>query len=216
MNKKYNNWTKKEWELFKELDEPIKIQNYLDRLEYDSKLESRSPRWVIMENCANCFEGALFAAAALRFIGYRPLIVDLRAINDDDHILAVYQVNKFWGAIGKSNFTTLRYREPVYRTLRELAMSFFDFYFNTLGEKTLREYSVPLDLTRFDKINWMQTDEDLENIGDTLDRIRHYKLITPDIEQKLHKVSASLLEAGLLGSNPSGLYKPNKKIALQK
>ncbi len=205
-------WTKNELKFFKKLDAPIKIQNFLDELDYDSKLDSRSPRWVIQEQCANCFEGALFAAAAIRFLGFKPLILDLRAVNDDDHVLAIYKYNNHWGAIAKSNFTTIRYREPVYRTLRELAMSYFDFYFNTLGEKTLREYSIPFDLTKFDVNNWMQTDNDLEYIGDALDKTRHFRLLSPAMERSLQKVSPTLLKVGLFGSNPAGLFEPKGDI----
>ena len=201
-------WTKKELNIFSKLNVPIKIQNYLDNIPYDSKTDTRSPRWVILERTAHCFEGALFAAAALRFLGYHPLIVDLRAVNDDDHVIAVYKKNNNWGAIAKSNFTTLRFREPVYRSLRELAMSYFDFYFNTLGEKTLREYSKPVDLSRFDSKYWMTNEEDLEYIGDYLDSVTHYRLIEPSAEKELSIVSSKLLQAGLLGSNPDGLFKP--------
>jgi hypothetical protein len=204
-------WTKKETTLFKKLDTPRRIQDHLDRLVYDPDPASRSPRFVIRERKAHCFSGALFAACALRFLGHRPLLVDLRAVNDDDHVIAVYKRNDRWGALAKSNFTTLRFREPVYRSVRELAMSYFDLYFNTLGEKTLREYSAPFDLARFDAGDWMRTDGDLEHIGDALDDSRHYPLIDKGMAKRLEMVDKGLLEAGLMGSNAAGLYKPKKK-----
>ncbi|MBN2420426.1 MAG: hypothetical protein JXL81_13640 [Deltaproteobacteria bacterium] len=116
---------------------PYSIQEFLDEIDYNPDYASRSPRWVIRKRSAHCFEGALFAAAALEFIGYIPLIVDMKAYNDDDHVIAVFRENGHWGAVAKSNFTSLRYREPVYRSLREMIMTYFDFFFNTKGEKSL-------------------------------------------------------------------------------
>ena len=140
-------WTEEEIKFLKTLNKPDKIQGFLDSIDYNPNYECRSPRWVIKKRSAHCFEGALLAAAALNFIGYKPLIVDMKAYNDDDHVIAVFKENGHWGAVAKSNFTTLRYREPVYRSLRELAMSYFDFYFNIAGDKSLRSYSVPFDLS---------------------------------------------------------------------
>ncbi len=123
-------WTKKELKTLRALKTPQDIQRYLDSLAYNHHDECRSPRYVMRNRRAHCFDGALFAAAALRVQGHPPLLVDLRAVNDDDHVLAVFSKGRCWGAIAKSNFTTIQYREPVYRTLRELAMSYFDLYFN--------------------------------------------------------------------------------------
>jgi len=201
-------WSEQELAFLQSLCDPVKIQEFLDTLEYDADLACRSPRWVMREKKAHCFEGALFAAAALQLIGYPPLLVDLRAENDDDHVIAVFKKNGHWGAIAKSNFTTLRFREPVYRSLRELAMSYFDFYFNILGDKSLRAYSLPLNLTRFNDRNWMTTDEDLEYIGDYLDRMRHFPLVDSGVIASLRKADERLLQASLLGANEAGLYKP--------
>ena len=140
-------WTKDEITFLKTLTDPDKIQGFLDSIDYNPNYECRSPRWVIRKRSAHCFEGALFAAAALEFLGYKPLIVDMKSFNDDDHVIAVFTENGHWGAVAKSNFTSLRYREPVYRSLRELIMSYFDFYFNLNGDKSLRSYSLPLDLS---------------------------------------------------------------------
>ena len=190
------------------LDEPYKVQDFLNSLPYDADERNSSPRYVIKERKAHCFEGGIFAAAALRHIGYKPLVLDLRAVNDDDHVIAVFKKRGHWGAIAKSNFTTIEFREPVYRTLRELAMSYFDFYFNTSGELTLREYSVPMDLSRYDSLNWMTTDEELDFIGIDLDSVRHYRLITKNMEKNLHRVSRKLVEGSLVGANRKGLYIP--------
>jgi len=201
-------WTDDEREFLKGLKDPAGIQDFLDSIGYDPDPGARSPRYVMIEKKAHCFEGAMFSASALRMIGFRPLIVDLGAYDDDDHVIAVFKGPHGWGAVGKSNFTTLRYREPVYRSLRELAMSYFDFYFNTKGEKTLRTYSVPLDLSEFDRIGWETTEGDLEIIGERLNRIRHYPVIEPEAVQGLRIVPGYLLESGLMGSDPSGLYEP--------
>lgn len=189
-------------------NKPILIQEFLDGIPYNTKGDTKSPSRVLREKTAHCFEGALFAAAQLRTIGFPPLIVDLRAVNDDDHVIAVFKKNGFWGSIAKSNFTTLRFREPVYRNIRELAMSYFDLYFNTSGEKTLREYSIIFDLSKLDERNWMTTEEDLEYIGDMLERSRHYHLIGPGQEKDLSLVPNYLKEAGLRGSDPDGLFIP--------
>jgi hypothetical protein len=203
-------WAAAEKALFKRLDAPLAIQEWLNSVRYDPDLGTRSPRWVIREGKANCFEGAIFAAAALRTLGHRPLLVDMRSHNDDDHVLAVFKRNSAWGCIAKSNFTVLRFREPVYRTIRELMMSFFDVYFNSIGEKTLRAYSVPFDLSRFDAMNWMTTDEDISDIGDALDKARHYPVMTRAQIRDLTLTDPTLVKAGLIGADPKGLFKPKK------
>jgi hypothetical protein len=204
------NWTEEEKDFFKTLDDPGKIQDFLDSIDYNPEYECRSPRWVIRKRSAHCFEGALFSAAALRFMGYQPLIVDMKAYNDDDHVIAVFRENGYWGAVAKSNFTSLRFREPVYRSIRELVMSYFDFYFNIYGDKSLRSFSRPLDLSIYDKRSWMTTDEDLEYIGDKLESMHHFPVITESMIRNLRKASDSMLKAGLLGSNEAGLFKPEK------
>ena len=190
-------WTSTELLTLKSLKTPHGIQAYLTALPYNHRDECRSPRYVLRNRRAHCFDGALFAAAALWVQGHPPFIMDLRAVNDDDHVLAVFRKGRCWGAIAKSNFTTIQYREPVYRTLRELAMSYFDMYFNTAGEKTLREYSVTLDLRRFDDRQWMTTEEDQEYIGEHLDGVRHYRILPKGAERRLGKVDGKLLKAGL-------------------
>jgi hypothetical protein len=201
-------WTKEEVSFLKELSDPDKIQRFLDSIDYNPNYECRSPRWVIKKRSAHCFEGALFAAAALNFIGYKPLLVDMKSFNDDDHVIAIFKEDDHWGAVAKSNFTTLRYREPVYRTLRELIMSYFDFYFNINGDKSLRSYSLPLDLTIYNKLKWTTTDDDLEYIGDKLEKLHHYDVVTKKMIKKLKVASETVLQAGLMGSNEVGLYKP--------
>src|SRR5512133_1020197 len=201
-------WTPAEISFLKTMSDPDKIQGFLDSVAYNPVYECRSPRWIIKKRSAHCFEGALFAAAAMQFNGYKPLIVDLKAFNDDDHVIAVYRVDGYWGSVAKSNFTSLRFREPVYRSLRELVMSYFDFYFNTDGDKSLRYYSLPLDLTIYNKRHWATTDEDLEYIGDKLEAMHHYSVVDSRMINNLKRASAIMLKAGMLGSNEEGLFKP--------
>ena len=201
-------WTEEEIKFLEKLDDPDKIQAFLDSIDYNPAYECRSPRWVIRKKSAHCFEGALFAAAALNFIGYKPLIIDMKSFNDDDHVIAVFRVDDHWGAIAKSNFTTLRYREPVYLSLRELVMSYFDFYFNIYGDKSLRSYSSFLDLSIYEARDWKTTDEDLEYIGDKLESLKHYPVITEKMIKNLKKASDTVKKAALLGSNEEGLFKP--------
>jgi hypothetical protein len=182
------------------LSSPIRIQEYLDGIRYNTEADGetfRSPRRVLRDETANCIEGAVLAAAALRVQGRPPLIMDLTAVHDEDHVLAVFQRDGHWGAIGTSKFTGLRYREPVYRTLRELAMSYFEHYFNLAGERTLRGYGRPVNLARFDRLHWMSTEVDLWPIATHLERIPHVPLLKPLMAGRLGPLDARLKAAGL-------------------
>jgi len=203
-------WIEEEKEFLRKFTDPWSIQVYLDSIGYNPNYETKSPRWVIKKRSAHCFEGALLAAAVLQFIGYKPMIVDMKAFNDDDHVIAVFKENGYWGAVAKSNFTSLRFREPVYRSLRELIMSYFDFFFNIYGEKSLRSYSLPFDLTAFNWKNWTTTDEDLEYIGDKIESLHHYPVVSEKMIRNLSIASDSMINAGLLGSNEKGLFIPAK------
>jgi hypothetical protein len=158
-----------------------------------------SPRTVLRENTSHCLEGAIFAAAALRANGFAPLILDFEADNDTDHVVAVYRVDGYWGVIAKSNYSGCRYREPVYRSLRELAMSYFDIYFNLRRERTLRRFSRPVNLARFDKQHWMTTEKEVWFIVDYLFEIHHYPLLTPRMVKNLNRVDERLFQAEILG-----------------
>jgi hypothetical protein len=191
--------SKDESRLLRKLSTPEKIQKYLDDLPYNKEKGGEtcySPRLVIRYETAHCFEGALFAAAALRVGGQSPLILDLESVRDDDHVIAVYRTNGFWGAIGKSNYAGLRFRSPVYRTLRELALSYFEHYYNLKGEKTLRAYSRPVNLSRFDRIDWMTSEEALWAIPEYLVEIGHTPIFHATrrmfMDERLYK-------AGLVG-----------------
>ncbi|MCB9013320.1 MAG: hypothetical protein H6539_04700 [Bacteroidales bacterium] len=211
MKNQNHGWSENELKQLKKLNTPFKIQQYLDECEYNSTTETRSTRYILNHPRAHCMEGALFAAACLEFNGMPPLVLDLQAHDDDDHVIAVFKADGYWGAIAKSNFTTLRYREPVYKTLRELAMSYFDFYFNTIGDKSLRGYSLPHNLRRFDYMEWRTTMNDLEDIGYYLDKVKHFPLVNAKQIKKLEKATPLLLESSMLGSNPAGLFTPGSK-----
>ena len=131
--------------------------------------------------------------------GFRPLIWDLEAVYDTDHVLAIYMVNGHWGAVAKSNFTGCRYREPVYRSLRELAMSYFNIYFNLRRERTLRTFSRPVNLARFDRLHWMTTEKPVWFIVDHLLEIPHTRLLRPDMAKRLHRIDDRLFRAETLG-----------------
>jgi len=189
---------------------PHNIQLFLNDIKYNPEYVTRSPKMVLKHKVANCFEGALFAAAALRMLGYKPLIVDMMAKNDDDHVIAIFKKNGLLGAVAKSNTTVLRFREPVYRTVRELVMSYFDFYFNTLGEKSLISYSNPVDLAKFDKYNWMTIENDLEFMGDYLFEIHHNEIISKT-SRPLNYADKELVDLCFSGSITEGLFVPKKK-----
>lgn len=203
----------KEQKFFKQFKTPFDIQLYLNSVKYNPDYITYSPRMVMHRQMANCFEGALFAAAVLRMLGHKPLIVDFMAYNDDDHVIAIFKQNNLYGAVAKSNTTTLRFREPVYRSIRELVMSYFDFYINTLGDKSLRSYSNPVNLSMFDKFNWMTTDDDLEFIGDYLFTIKHNEILDAKSIKSLSPADKDVLEICFIGSDPNGLFKPKKKIS---
>jgi len=186
----------------KKLNTPRKIQDFLNtlRINFEEKGETcMSPRRVLRERKAHCMEGAMLAAAALRLHGHAPLVVDLTAVKrDDDHVLAVFRQHGHWGAITKTNHAVLRYREPVYRSIRELVLSFFHEYFMDDGRKTLRSYSLPVDLSRFDKRGWMTAEDDVWYIPDYLADVRHIPLLTKRHIATLRRADPTEIRAGKL------------------
>jgi hypothetical protein len=183
------------------LNTPAAIQAYLDAIPYNTERDGetfRSPRRVLRDGTANCIEGAVFAAAALRTLSAPPLIMDLIAVHDEDHVIAPFRRRGLWGAIGTSKFVGLRYREPVYRTLRELVMSYFEHYFNLEGERTLRGYGRPVNLARFDRIGWMTAEADLWPIARHLETIPHIAILPASVARRLTPLDARLKRAGLL------------------
>src|SRR5437867_8647735 len=181
------------------LKTPAGVQRFLDELPYNLNYTARSPKHVLHRRTASCLEGAIFAAAALRVLGFPPLIFDLEAEQDTDHVIALFKVRESWGAVAKSNFTGCRYREPVYRSLRELAMSYFNVYFNMRFERTLRRYSRPVNLVRFDHLDWMTSEKPIWFIAEHLCEIPHISLLTPAMEKRLTRVDARTIQGELVG-----------------
>ena len=193
------------------LSTPAKIQQFLDE-EIGYNREPRgatcySPQTVLRKREAHCMEGALLGAMALRKLGYPPLLVDLEAVRDSDHVLAVYRVHGRWGAVAKSDYAGLRSREPVYATVRELAMSYFEHYYNPAGEKTLRAYSRPVNLARFDRpLAWMTTSDEVWDIPGHLCVVPHTRILAPPMERKLTRMDARLYQAGRVGGVMEPLF----------
>jgi len=204
--------SKTERQLMAELNSPSRIQAFLDGFAYSTEEVYRCPLRVLRERIAHCFDGALFAAAALRRIGFPPLLLEILPNDrDDDHMLALYKMNGHWGAVAKSNFVGLRFREAIYRTLRELVLSYFEQYYNVEREKTLRGYTAPLNLKAFDRFNWMVSDEPLEQIATRLGEIRKISVVAPQMIAKLSLVDPRSYQAGLLGAVEGGLYRPSRR-----
>lgn len=195
-----NDLTAAELRTLRALRTPEGVQRFLDeQVAYNKEPDGptcRSPRRVLRDRLAHCMEGALLAAAALRVQGYPALLVDLEAVRDDDHVLAVFRRNDAWGAVAQSNYSGLRFREPVYRTIRELVMSYFEHYYNLEREKTLRAYSRPVRLDQFDSRDWITSETDVWFVPELLCEVRHYPVITRAMERKLALVDYRLSEAG--------------------
>lgn len=192
-------FTPRELKKLRSLRTPYGIHRFMDGMPYHLATSAWSPRRVLAERTVHCLEGAIFAAAALRAIGHPPLIWDIEADNDTDHVIAIYKERGHWGAIAMSNYAGLRYREPIHRTLRELALTFFDPYFNLRRERTLRRYSRPVNLARFDRLNWMTTDKDVWFIPEHLLDIPHTPLLPPGMAKRLHPLDKRSFDAGLHG-----------------
>lgn len=175
--------TSHELKLLRSLRTPKKIQDFLDTLPInfeDGGDTCMSPRKVLETRTAHCMEGAMLAALALRLAGHKPLVMDLKVTDDDyDHVVALFQEHGCWGAISKTNHGTLRYRDPIYKSIRELAMSYFHEYTTKSGKKVLRSYSRPVDLSRFDTRGWMTQEDDVWYVPEAIDDAKHYKILSP-------------------------------------
>jgi hypothetical protein len=181
------------------LKTPALIQRFVDGLTYQYADTAWSPQRVLRERKGHCLEGALLAAAALRVNGRPPLLMDLEAVRDDDHVVAVYREGGLWGGIAKSNFAGLRFRAPIYRTLRELALSYFEHYYNLRGERTLRAYAGPVNLERLDGRQWMTAEEDVWSAPELLIAARHYALFPDKVARALPRLDRRSFEAGMHG-----------------
>ncbi|NPV76440.1 MAG: hypothetical protein HPY59_08685 [Anaerolineae bacterium] len=196
--------------LVERLNTPAKIQAFLDETPYSPENANRCPLMVIRERFAHCLDGGLFGAAMLRRLGHPPLLLDLlpEPGTDDDHVLAIFQVKGCWGAVAKSNFSGLRYREPIFRTLRELVMSYFEDFFNVHAQKTLRAYTRPINLAAYDRFGWAWKNEGADVIERRLYTLKRISVISPEAAAQLSPVDPLAYQAGMLGANPDGLYKP--------
>jgi hypothetical protein len=191
--------TPAELRTLRSLKTPVRVQKFVDAIEYQYSDTAGSSRRVLRERKGHCMEGAMLAAAALRVNGYPPLLMDLEAVHDDDHVLALYREHGLWGAVAKSNFAGLRFRAPVYRTVRELALSYVEHYYNLRGERTLRAYSVPVNLASLDSKGWMTSEEDVWCVVDKLIAAKHYPLYPDKVARSLPRLDRRSFEAGMHG-----------------
>lgn len=192
------------------LDSPYKIQAFLDSVAYPIGDENRSPLEVLHLRKAHCLDGGLFAAMALRRIGFPPRIIDLQPDpgQDDDHVLALFRIDGYWGAVAKSNYSGLRFREAIFLSAREMALSYFEDFFNMNGVKTLRSYSRIIRLERFDALNWMADARGVDAIELFLKNVPTRALLTPAQVERLSPMDKRSYEAGCLGINPDGAFRP--------
>jgi hypothetical protein len=192
------------------LTTPRKIQDFLDTTAYSPEYANRCPVRVMTDMRAHCLDGALFAAAALRRIGDMPLVVDLFPDPglDDDHVLALFRRNSRWGAVAKSNFVGLRFREPVYNSLRELIMTYFEQFYNVNGLKTLRTHTRPVNLIQYDRYEWEWSDSGADRIEKALLARKRYAVISTEMAADLSLADELSYKAGLMVANWDGLYKP--------
>lgn len=196
-------------EIFLELNSPIEIQAYLDSLPYVGEDRNRSPLQVMQDRQSHCLDGGMLGALALSRIGFLPLLVDLvpEPFTDDDHVLAIFKVDGHYGALAKSNFSALRFREPVFSSLRELVMSYFEVFFNVDGLKTLRGYTRPLNLNAFDRYNWQISDDGASVVTNRLYSLKPVPVVTPAMVARLSRIDDRAYRTNMLGVNIDGLYK---------
>ena len=202
--------TPQEKKLLDAMCTPADIQAFLDSIPYSAELINRSPLQVLRERQAHCLDGALFAAALLRRQGFPPLILDLQPDpgQDDDHVLALFKIDSCWGAVAQSNYTGLRYREPIHRTLRELVLSYFEDFFNSIAKKTLRYYTRPINLKKFDRQEWMLSSAGVDVVEKNIYSAKLIPLITPAQAAHLIAVEELSFQAGRIGINEQGVYQP--------
>lgn len=206
-------WTVREEKTLLSLSTPAKIQSFVDGLTYNLDTIVRSPRGVLRAKRAHCFDGAIFAAAALEFHGISSSLVALYATeNDDDHVVTVFRRSGYWGAIAKSNYVPLRWRDPVYKSLRELAISYFDGYFLLNGQKTLRAYSRPFDICKVRDVDWRTSDKDLDPLGTRIDDKGRISLLAPWmteswINKEIKPADNRWIKAAAVGLDPRGVFK---------
>lgn len=199
-NKQLFSWSAADKKTLRGFNSPEKIQAFLDKCRYNKSSKLYSPSEVLNDQCAHCFDGAIFAASVLNYFGETPLILDLCAIEDDDHIITIFKNGAYFGAIAKSNYSGLRYREAIFKNERELVLSYFEGYFNIKAEKTLRSYSKAFNLLKVSKIDWKKTNNVYEQIVTALNHVKHYPIIPKGAGRRISKVDSRSYKAGLVGA----------------
>jgi hypothetical protein len=191
------------------LNSPYKIFQFLDEVKYYSGERNRSMINILHERQAHCLDGGLFAATLLNMLGYPAIIIDLlpEPETDEDHILAIFQQNNLWGCVAKSNFTGLRYRDPIYSSLRDLVLSFLEVYFNREGFKTLRSYTRPIYLKNFNRLNWMVDDQAVDEMERHIKNLKSTPLLTNAVVSSLCRVDKRTYDAGIMGAGLDWVYK---------
>ena len=193
---------KEELKILKKLNTSKKIQDFLNKMKknFGEKGNTNlSPMSVLEKRICHCVEGAVLAALALRGNGFPPLVMDLTANKYDfDHVVAVFKKYGKWGAISKTNYAALRYREPIYNSIRELALSYFHEYIDDYGEKSLRSFSLPVNLRRFDRLGWMTTKEDINYVPKYLAKVKHFPILNRRQIMYLRKPDEKGIKAGKL------------------
>lgn len=189
---------------------PADVQAFLDQIPYASGERNRSPIEVLRERQAHCLDGGLLAAAIFRRLGFPPFILDLQPDpgQDDDHVLVLYKISGCWGAVAQSNYTGLRFREAIHRTLRELVLSYFEDFFNVCGKKTLRFYTRPVKLAQFDAVHWMTSSDGVNVVEKYLKQAHLNRLLTSSQEKRLADVDKLSFDAGRMGLNEEGVFIP--------
>ena len=202
ISKVFKAFNSRELNIFKKLNTPQKVQDYVNKVRVNFELDGEtylSPREVLRQKRAHCAEGAILAAVIFWYHGAKPLLLDMKTTpNDVEHVVALFKKNEFWGAVSKTNHAVLRYREPIYKTIRELALSYFHEYFKDNGQKTLRSYSDPFDLSKIKDKSWLVTKENLWNLIDRLDASKHHKILKPWQIKNLRKADVIEILAGKL------------------
>lgn len=198
----FSDLNSKELNILRKLSTPRKIQDFLEKIPIildDDHNTCLSPRQVLRDNKARCIEGALLGAVALFFHGEPPLLLDLKAVGYDyDHVVALFRKDGKWGALSKTNHAVLRYREPIYRDVRELTLSYFHEYFMDDGRKTLRSFSGPFNLARSVKSGWITSEKNLWHIVDALEKAKHFPILTKKAMANLRPADPIEIEAGKL------------------
>ena len=192
-------FARKEKALLQKLNTPAKVQDFLNSIPFNFEKDGetlKSPLFSLRQRNAHCFEGALLGAYILSLHGFTPYLMHLKATKwDYDHVIAPFKVRGLWGALSKTNHSALRYRDAIYKNIRELAMSYFHEYFLNDGKKTLRQYSILLNLNTFER-NWATSEKDLWYIDKKLDKIKHYDIIPKAHIKNLRKADKVEIKTG--------------------